>query len=231
MIIIRPSVERFHTKIDWLDSRHTFSFGEHYDPRYRGFRDLIVINEDHIAPNSGFGRHGHQNMEIITYILEGELKHEDSLGTGSIIKQGEVQHMSAGTGILHSEVNPSDKPVHLLQIWILPAVEGIPPGYEQKTFPIRQERNRLHLVASADGREGSLTIHQDASISAGVIDAQFEVTYAMNPARHAWIQVARGAVTVNGIDVKQGDGAAVSQESVLVVRGVEDAEILLFEMT
>lgn len=230
MITIRPSSERFHTRIGWLDSRHTFSFGEHYDPRYRGFRDLIVINEDRIAGDSGFGRHGHQNMEILTYVLEGELRHEDSLGTGDVIRPGEIQRMSAGTGILHSEMNPSSDECHLLQIWILPSEQGIAPSYEQKAFPISQQPNRLHLIASPGGRDGSLTIHQDASVHAGVLEAGSSHDILLNDGRYAWIQVARGSVAVNDVVLKQGDGAAISGEPKLSLRALEPAEILIFDL-
>jgi redox-sensitive bicupin YhaK (pirin superfamily) len=230
MITIRPAAERFHTQIDWLDSWHSFSFGDHYDPRFRGFRDLIVINEDRIAGDSGFGRHGHQNMEILTYVLDGELRHEDSLGTGDVIRPGEIQRMSAGTGILHSEMNPSSHPCHLLQIWILPNEQGAAPSYEQKKFSIREQRNQLHLIASPDGQDGSLTIHQNAKVYAGVFDAGSSIEVACGSGRYAWIQVARGSVAVNDVTLKPGDGAAISAEPKLSLRALESAEILIFDL-
>jgi redox-sensitive bicupin YhaK (pirin superfamily) len=231
MITIRKSEDRFLTKIDWLESRHAFSFGEHYDPRFRGYGDLIVINDDHIAAGMGFGRHGHRDMEIITYVLEGELKHEDSLGTSSVIRPGEVQRMSAGTGVLHSEVNPSPtNACHLLQIWLLPSEEGIPPSYEQKEFPIATERNRLHLIASQDGHEGSLKIHQDASVYAAVLDEGGHVEVPLASSRRAWVQIARGSIDLNGTMLEEGDGAMVSQEHQMMITALNEAEILIFDL-
>jgi redox-sensitive bicupin YhaK (pirin superfamily) len=231
MITIRPSDSRGHTLIDWLNSRHAFSFGDYYDSRNMGFGDLVVINEDHIAPDSGFGMHSHRNMEIITYVLEGELQHRDSLGTGSVIRPGEVQRMSAGDGIVHSEINPSKtSPVHLLQIWLQPDEDGIAPEYEQKPFPISSEHNRLHLVASRDGREGSLKIHQSASVYAGALDKGQEVSMHLAEGRRAWIQVARGSVEANGKDLKQGDAATIEEEARLTIRATENAEVIVFDL-
>lgn len=231
MITVHPSDSRGRTQIDWLNSRHAFSFGDYYNRDKMGYGDLVVINEDHIAPGSGFGMHSHRNMEIITYVLEGELKHNDSLGTGSIIRPGEVQRMSAGDGIVHSEINPSPTaPVHLLQIWIRPDKDGIAPEYEQKEFPIQQERNKLLLVASKDGREGSLKFHQDASVYASALDASHEVTVNFASGRRAWIQVARGFVTVNGMKLGQGDAATVEEEVRVTIAATEKAEVLVFDL-
>ncbi|MEQ1575270.1 MAG: pirin family protein, partial [Vicinamibacterales bacterium] len=216
MIVRRPAAERGRADFGWLDSRHTFSFGEYYDPRYMGFRALRVINEDRVKPGHGFGTHPHRDMEIISYVLEGELGHKDSMGTGSVILPGDVQRMSAGTGVLHSEMNPSpNNPVHFLQIWLMPAARGIEPSYEQKTFAAAEKRGRLRLVAAHDGREGALTIHQDADLYAGVLGAGEGTRFELRPGRHAWVQVVRGAVTLNGEALNQGDGAAVSEESAL----------------
>jgi redox-sensitive bicupin YhaK (pirin superfamily) len=229
MIAIRPAAERGRTEIDWLDSRHTFSFGEYFDPRHMGFRALRVINEDHVVPGAGFPTHGHRNMEIVTYVLDGAIAHKDSLGTGSVIRPGEVQRMTAGTGIRHSEFNHSDDaPLHFLQIWILPEKDGLPPGYEQKSFA--KQPGALRLVGSRDGRDGSITVHQDVDIHAAVLCAGDAVDFAPAPDRHVWVQVARGAVTLNGQALRQGDGAAVSKEPSLKIAAQEDAEIVLFDL-
>jgi quercetin 2,3-dioxygenase len=232
MIVIRPAQERGAANFGWLDSRHTFSFGNYYDPNHMGFADLRVINEDKVAPAQGFGTHGHQDMEIITYVLEGAIAHKDSLGTGSTILPGDVQRMSAGTGIRHSEFNASDTdPTHFLQIWILPEAKGIEPGYEQKTFAEAEKLGKLKLVGSRDGREGSITIHQDVNLYASVLQADEEVTHALAPDRVAWLQVARGSVQVNDQSLAAGDGVAISQESQVTVKGTGEAsEFLLFDM-
>ena len=231
MIDVLVAGDRFHTDIGWLDSRHTFSFGEHYDPDRAGFRALRVINDDHVAPGKGFGTHGHRDMEIISYVLEGELSHKDSMGTGSVIRPGEVQRMSAGTGVLHSEENPSrERPVHFLQIWIIPEKPGIKPSYEQKAFPASERRGKLRLVASRDGREGSVTIHQDAAVYAGLLEKGERVTYEPRPGRHAWVHVARGEVELNGKKLGEGDGAAVSDEKRLDLAAPGSAEVLLFDL-
>ena len=231
MIAIRPAKERGHADHGWLDTWHTFSFADYDDRRFMGFRSLRVINEDFVAPGRGFPTHGHRDMEIITYVLEGALEHRDSLGTGSVIRPGEVQRMSAGTGVRHSEANPSaSEPLHLLQIWIEPSKSGIPPGYEQKTFADADKRGRLRLVASPDGAEGSVTIHQDARVYATVLDAGQQVVHRLAPGRHAWLHVARGALTLNGQRLSQGDGAAISDEASLVVVGETGAEALLFDL-
>ena len=231
MITIRRSKERGHFDHGWLNTYHTFSFDQYYDPRYMGFRNLRVINEDFVAAGRGFPKHGHRDMEIITYILEGALKHEDSMGNGSVIRPGDVQRMTAGTGVRHSEQNASDQErVHLLQIWILPHTVGLEPGYEQKAFTEDERRGQLKLIASEDGREGSVLVHQDVSLFASILAAGAEVERVMDPLRYAWIQVARGAVSVNGEKAEQGDGIVVVGESNLQIRAEENAEMLLFDL-
>jgi quercetin 2,3-dioxygenase len=230
-ITMRRAAERGHADHGWLDTWHTFSFSDYYDPRFMGFRALRVINEDFVAPGRGFPTHAHRDMEIITYVLEGALQHKDSLGTGSTIRPGEVQRMSAGTGVRHSEANPSaDEPVHLLQIWIEPAKEGIEPGYEQKVFADADKRGRLRLVASPDGREGSMTIHQDARVYVTVLAPGEKVVHQLATGRHAWVQVARGALTLDGRRLAHGDGAGVSGEPSLTLVGDTEAEALLFDL-
>ncbi|MCS6860293.1 MAG: pirin family protein [Abditibacteriales bacterium] len=232
MIQVRPSYERGHTKMGWLDSYHSFSFGDYYDPKHVGFRVLRVINDDRIAPVMGFGFHPHRDMEIITYVLEGALEHKDSLGNGSVIRAGDVQRMSAGTGILHSEFNASQtEPVHLLQIWILPERQGLPPSYEQRTIAAEEKRGRLRLIASRDGREGSVTVHQDVDVYAAVLAPGDEVVHALQPHRHAWVQVARGDVTLNGVPLQTGDGAAVSEEESITLRANVETEVLVFDLS
>lgn len=231
MIAIRKSAARGHANHGWLDSYHTFSFANYYDPNYMSFRSLRVINEDIINPGKGFGTHGHTDMEIITYVLEGALEHKDSLGTGAIIKPGEVQRMSAGTGIQHSEFNPSQtEPVHLLQIWLLPDTNGLPPSYEQRDFPLEERRGKLRLVAARDARDGAVKVHQNVDLYAAVLDKNSRISHAFQPNRHAWVQVARGSVLLNGLPLEKGDGAAVSDESEVVVEATADAEILLFDL-
>ena len=231
MIEVLPANDRFHTDIGWLNSRHTFSFGEHYDPERAGFRSLRVINDDRVAPGKGFGTHGHRDMEIISYVLEGELSHKDSMGTGSVIRPGEVQRMSAGTGVLHSEENPSrSEPVHFLQIWIIPEKAGIKPSYEQKAFPASERQGKLRLVASRDGRDGSVTIHQDAALYLGLFEKDERVVYESRPGRHAWVHVARGEIEVNGKRLGEGDGAAVSDEKRLELAAHGTAEVLVFDL-
>jgi redox-sensitive bicupin YhaK (pirin superfamily) len=231
MINIRPSNERGGGSHGWLDTRHSFSFDQYYDPRFMGFRSLRVINEDRVAPGQGFPMHPHRDMEIITYVLEGALAHNDSMGNGSIIRPGDGQRMSAGTGVRHSEANPSKTdPVHLLQIWILPDRRGHPPGYEQKAFPEAEKRGKLRLIASPDGADGSVTIHQDAKLYVSLLGPGQEVKHELGNGRYAWVQVAKGAVELNGKALDQGDGAAVSEESRLTIKGTQDAEILLFDL-
>ena len=231
MINIRKSKERGHFDHGWLNTYHTFSFDQYYDPRYMSFRDLRVINEDFVAAGRGFPTHGHRDMEIITYILEGALKHEDSMGNGSVIRPGDVQRMTAGTGVRHSEKNASNtERVHLLQIWILPHTVDLPPGYEQKAFTDDERRGQLRLIASEDGRDGSVEVHQDISLFASILDAGQEVERTMNEARYAWIQVARGSISVNGENADQGDGVIVVGESNLKIKAQDDAEVLLFDL-
>src|SRR5277367_5096520 len=231
MIEIRPSEERGHNKISWLDSRFTFSFDQYYDPEHTQFRALRVINEDVVAPGGGFPTHPHRDMEIITYVLEGALEHKDSLGTGSVIRPGDGQRMSAGQGIRHSEMNASTKePVHLLQIWITPDGRGHEPSYEQKAFPNAEKRGKLRLIASPDGAEGSVGIHQDARLYVTLLSPGDEVIHSLGKGRYAWLQVAKGAVELNGKPLKQGDGAAVSDEPTLSIKGTKDAEVLLFDL-
>ena len=231
MISIRKSKERGHFDHGWLNTYHTFSFDQYYDPRYMGFRSLRVINEDFVAPGHGFPMHGHRDMEIITYILEGALQHEDSMGNGSVIRPGDVQRMTAGTGVRHSEKNVSDKErVHLLQIWILPNADSLTPGYEQKAFSEVERRGRLRLIASNDGRDDSVKLNQDVSLFAAILGAGDEVERAMDPVRYGWIQVARGSVTVNGEKAEQGDGVVVVAEPNLKIKAEEPAEVLLFDL-
>jgi hypothetical protein len=231
MITIRGARERGHFDHGWLNTYHTFSFDQYYDPRYLGFRNLRVINEDFVAGGRGFPTHGHRDMEIITYILEGALKHEDSMGNGSIIRPGDVQRMSAGTGVRHSEKNASpDEQVHLLQIWILPDTLELEPEYEQTAFSEEERRGRLKLIASHDGREGSVKVHQDISLFASILGAGETVDRVMDPNRYAWLQVARGSITVNDTRAEQGDGLIVMGESSLQIAGNEPSELLLFDL-
>lgn len=231
MITIRHSNERGGGDYGWLNTRHTFSFDQYYDSHFMGFRSLRVINEDFVAPEQGFPMHPHRDMEIITYVLEGALAHKDSMGNGSIIRPGDGQRMSAGTGVRHSEANPSKTDtVHLLQIWILPERRGIEPSYEQKSFPEAEKRGRLHQVAGPDGKDGSVTIHQDARLYVSLLSPGQEVTHALADGRYAWLQVAKGAIELNGKPLQQGDGAAVEKESKLTIKGKEEAEILLFDL-
>lgn len=231
MITIRKSQNRGHLNHGWLDTYHTFSFDQYYDPRHMSFGSLRVINEDFVAAGHGFPTHSHRDMEIITYILEGALAHRDSMGNGSEIKPGEVQRMTAGTGVAHSEANPSaSDPVHLLQIWIMPNARGLKPGYEQKMFTTAQKEGKLALIASPDGSAGSVTINQDAKVYASVLNPDQKVTHSLANDRLAWLQVARGSVVLNGEELKQGDGAAISDESQLEITGRERSEVLLFDM-
>jgi redox-sensitive bicupin YhaK (pirin superfamily) len=231
MISIRKAADRGRTKIDWLDSRHTFAFGEYYDPAQSGFRALRVINEDRVRAGAGFPTHGHRDMEIVTYVLEGALEHKDSLGTGSIIRPGEVQRMSAGSGITHSEFNHSkSEPVHFLQIWIVPAARGIAPGYEQREIEVGKARGALVPIASSDGRDKSVTIHQDAALSMAKLERGQTLDIALKPGRYGWIQVARGGVAVNKTPLAEGDGAAISDESKVSIVADSPAEVLFFDL-
>jgi len=231
MLTIRRSDERGGGDYGWLNTRHTFSFNDYWDEKWMGFRSLRVINEDWVAPNSGFPTHPHRNMEIITYILSGKLEHKDSLGTGSVILPGDGQRMTAGRGIRHSEFNPSaTEKVHLLQIWILPDKKDYAPGYEQKRFSEAEKRGRLRLIASTDGADGSVKINQDAKLFVTLLSPGEEVRHALGAKRHAWLQVAKGEAELNGEKLLQGDGAAISDERELRIKGTKDAEVLLFDL-
>jgi len=231
MLEIRRSKDRGSANFGWLYSRHTFSFGEYRDPEHMGFGPLRVINEDRVQPGAGFGTHGHRDMEIISYVVEGALEHKDSMGTGSVIRPGDVQVMSAGTGIRHSEFNHSKtEPVHFLQIWIVPDREGISPRYEQKTFRNAEKQGRLCLVGSSDGRDGSVVIHQDVKLFAALMNPGEQVTHALSTGRKGWLQVVRGAVEMSGHDLGIGDGAALRDEPNLTVRAKTDSEILAFDL-
>src|SRR5215510_2773321 len=232
MIQIRRAKERGHANYGWLDTDYTFSFSDYFDPNFMVFRSLRVINEDRVKPGHGFPTHPHRDMEIITYVLEGELAHKDSMGTGSVIRPGEVQKMSAGTGIRHSEFNHSKtEPVHLLQIWILPQKEGLKPMYEQKLIPAAEKQGKLRLLASSKSGNGAVTLHQDAKLYVSELNGGQSVDYKLADGRYAWVQVARGKLSVNGKELEAGDGAAISQESLLQIAGVSDhSEVLLFDL-
>ena len=231
MIVIRPAAERGHADHGWLDTRHTFSFASYHDPGHMGFRSLRVINEDRVKPGEGFGTHGHRDMEILTWVLEGALGHKDSMGNGSVIRPGDLQRMSAGTGVTHSEFNPSrEAGVHFLQIWLLPRERGLPPGYEEKHFTQEARRGRLRLIAAGDGRDGAVTIHQDADLWTALLQPGDSVRHALAPGRYAWFHVARGAVSLNGSTLGAGDGAAVSDEAVLEITAAARAEVIVFDL-
>jgi redox-sensitive bicupin YhaK (pirin superfamily) len=231
MLTVRKSEDRGHANHGWLDTYHTFSFAHYYDPQEMGFGALRVINDDRVAPAQGFGMHGHRDMEIITYILSGALQHKDSMGNGSVIRRGDVQRMSAGRGVMHSEFNPSrDETVHLLQIWIEPNVMGVAPSYEDLHFDDAEKRGRLRLIASPDGREGSATIHQDAHVYATLLDGAEQVRHALAPGRRAYVHVARGEVAVNGTPLRAGDGAKITGADSIMLADGRDAEVLLFDL-
>lgn len=231
MITLRKAEDRGHANHGWLDSYHTFSFANYYDPQHMGFRKLRVINEDWIAGGGGFAPHGHRNMEIITYVLNGALEHQDSMGNRSVIRAGDVQRMSAGTGVTHSEYNHSKTDaVHLLQIWVLPAENGIEPEYEQKLFSPEEKSGQLRLIASQDGRDGSITVHTDLNLYATVLSEGQSVTHEIKHDRHLWVQVARGSVVVNGEPLHQGDAVAIETVSTLEIVGKDDAEVLVFDL-
>jgi redox-sensitive bicupin YhaK (pirin superfamily) len=228
---VRKAADRGHTDHGWLNSYHTFSFADYYDPAQMGFRSLRVINDDRVAPGQGFGSHSHRDMEILSYVLEGALAHKDSMGTDGVLRPGDVQRMSAGTGVVHSEFNGSKtEPVHFLQIWLTPDAKGIAPGYDQKTYPDAEKRGRLRLVASPEGADGSLGINTDARVYAGVFDAGQKSDLALDEGRHAWVQVAEGAVRVNGQELTAGDGVAVSDERHLTIEGIAESEVLVFDL-
>ncbi len=232
MITIRKASDRGHAEHGWLDSHHTFSFADYYDPAHMGFRGLRVINDDRVAGGQGFGPHPHRDMEILSYVLEGGLAHRDSTGTSGVIRPGDVQRMSAGTGVIHSEQNASrDAEVHFLQIWLLPTKRGITPGYEQKTFGDADKTGRLKLVASPDGRDGSLTIHSDAQVYAGIFHAGERAELALSSGRGAWIHVARGQVRIHGELLGDGDGMAIEDERAIKIEGTEDGgEVIAFDL-
>ena len=233
MITIRKSEDRGHFDHGWLDTRHTFSFAGYHDEAHMGFRALRVINEDRVTPGEGFGRHGHRDMEIISYVLSGALAHQDSTGGQGVLRPGEVQRMTAGTGVAHSEFNGSrEEPVHFLQIWILPDRGGHRPSYEQKAFPDADKRGRLRLVASPDAADGSLALHQDARVYATILGGGEQARHALAPGRHAWVQAVRGELTVNGVPLRAGDGAAISDERELVLAGTGrgEGEALVFDL-
>ncbi|MFB0936954.1 MAG: pirin family protein [Propionivibrio sp.] len=231
MIVLRKSSDRGHADHGWLQSDHTFSFADYYDPREMGWGPLRVINEDRVQPGKGFGTHGHRDMEIISYVLSGRLQHKDSMGNGTVIRPGDVQRMSAGTGVQHSEFNPSPTaPVHFLQIWIQPDALGIAPGYEEKHFAPEDKRGRLRLVASRDGREGSVTIHQDADLFASLLSPQERVSHRIAAGRLAYLHLVKGAVHVNGTALKTGDAAKIEAEESLHITADEDSELLLFDL-
>jgi quercetin 2,3-dioxygenase len=231
MIDILKSEERGHADHGWLNTRFTFSFADYYDPKHVHFRTLRVMNDDRVAGGGGFPMHPHADMEIVTYVLEGALQHKDSMGNGSVIKPGDVQYMSAGTGVTHSEFNASKtEPVHLYQIWMFPAEKGLKPAYDQKNFSEAEKRGKLRLIASTDGRDGSVKIRQDNELYATVLGAGESVKHTLKPERHAYVQVARGSVTLNGAALETGDGAAISAEKTVELTGVKDAEVLLFDL-
>jgi redox-sensitive bicupin YhaK (pirin superfamily) len=231
MTTIRRADERGHAQHGWLDSHHTFSFADYYDPKHMGFRSLRVINEDRVAPGQGFGTHGHKDMEIISYVLDGALEHKDSIGTGSVIRPGDVQRMSAGTGVRHSEFNGSKTdPVHFLQIWIQPDRAGHAPSYEEKKFSDADKRGRLRLIASHDGRDGSVTVHQDMSLYAGIFGEGEGASFELAAGRHAWIHVARGEVTVAGETLRAGDAMAIDAGGAIPIAGKSSGEVLVFDL-
>jgi len=231
MIVVRDRGRRGRTQLGWLDSRHTFSFGDYHDPNHMGYRSLRVINDDRVIPGAGFATHGHKDMEIVTVVLSGALTHKDSLGNGSTIRPGEVQRMSAGTGITHSEFNSSaEQPVHFLQIWIVPEVRGLPPGYEQRQFPAEERRDRLRLVADRHGTDGALTVHQDAKIYVASLSAGASLTPPLPTGRYSWVQVAAGVVALEGDELREGDGAAIAGETALRLETKTGAELLLFDL-
>jgi redox-sensitive bicupin YhaK (pirin superfamily) len=231
MITVRPGNERGSSKFEWLDSRHSFSFGGYHDPQHMGFSDLRVINEDRVAPGAGFPTHSHRDMEIVTYALESTLAHKDSTGASSVIRVGDVQRMTAGTGISHSEYNASQiEAVHFLQIWIIPDKTGLKPGYEQRSFNLQKNSGSWVLVAAPDARDGAVKVHQDAELSLAVVPKGEALTYSLKPGRCAWLQVARGKATLKESLLEAGDGAAISEEKILEVKALEDAEILLFDL-
>ncbi len=231
MLTIRKGEERGGSNLGWLDSRHSFSFGGYTDDSWMGFRSLRVLNEDRVEPGMGFGTHPHRDMEILSYVIDGQIEHKDSLGNGSVIVPSELQRMTAGTGVTHSEFNPSPTDsLHFLQIWIIPQTEGLEPGYEQKAFPLEARRGELVLMTSSDAREGSIQVHQDISLYAGRFDTGQSIWFELAAERHGWIQVIRGPMTVNGDRLEAGDGAALAEEESIELRAEDDAEVLVFDL-
>lgn len=231
MLTIRHAQDRGVSTLSWLDSQHTFSFGHYRDPQHMGFSDLRVINEDRVIPGAGFGTHGHRDMEIISYVVDGELAHRDSMGTGSVIRPGDVQRMTAGTGVTHSEMNASEtSPVHFLQIWIVPGERGLAPGYEQKHFAPETRQNQWRLVGAQDGREGAVTIHQDVSLYAATLEKGAQLEYGLASERKAWLQVVKGAIALDGETLNAGDGAAIVDMNTFSVAANDEAEVLLFDL-
>ncbi len=227
----RPAAERGHAHHGWLDTRHTFSFAGYHHPEHMGFRVLRVLNDDRVAPGEGFGTHGHRDMEIVSYVLEGALEHRDSMGTGSVLRYGDVQRMTAGRGVTHSEFNSSSiEPVHFLQVWILPERRGLDPAYEERSFSPAEKQGVLRRIVSRGGEGGALSIHQDVAIYASILRSGNQVEHVLNPGRHAWVQVASGGVRVNGLDLEEGDGLAVSEEPRVQIEGSGVGEILLFDL-
>jgi redox-sensitive bicupin YhaK (pirin superfamily) len=232
MITVRKAGERGHAQHGWLDSWHTFSFGDYYDPQHMGFRSLRVINEDRVAAGKGFPTHPHRDMEILTYVLDGALEHKDSMGNGSVMRPGDVQRMTAGTGVAHSEFNGSrDTPVHFLQIWVLPESRNLPPGYEQKNFTREDRQGKFKVVAARDGANGAVVVHQDMKLLAGLFAEGEKEKYTLAPGRHAWLHVARGKLRANGIELEAGDALQLSDEAALELTGVKEAEVLLFDLS
>lgn len=231
MIAFRDRMARGRSRTGWLDSRHSFSFADYHDPTQMGFRALRVINEDRVIPGAGFPAHRHQDMDILTYVLSGTLEHKDSLGNGTVIRPGDIQRMSAGSGIVHSEFNPSpDQPAHLLQIWLIPERAGLPPSYEQKAFPLEQRRGGLRLVAAPDGQDGAVTLHEDARLFVANLASGERVAHDIAPGRGVWLQVARGIIALNDTEMREGDGAAIESEPRIAIEADTDAEILLFDL-
>jgi redox-sensitive bicupin YhaK (pirin superfamily) len=231
MFQVRRADDRGHSRLDWLNSYHSFSFGEYYDPRHMGVSNLRVINDDTVAPGGGFATHGHQDMEIVTYVLDGALEHKDSLANGSVIRSGDVQHMSAGTGVRHSEFNPSgSEPVHFLQIWLQPNRAGVRPGYNQRHFSSRERRGSLRLLVSPDGRDGSIATHQDGLLYGTILSPDNSVSLWLAPGRTGYVHVARGRVRVNGEELGAGDGAALKDESEIRLGAIDEAEVLVFDL-
>lgn len=230
MLTVRRAKERGHANHGWLDTHHTFSFANYYDPRYMGFRALRVINEDRVAPRQGFGAHGHRDMEIVTWVLSGQIEHRDSMGTVGVLRPGEMQRMSAGTGVMHSEMNASDDQLHFLQIWILPEKQGLQPSYEQKAFPEEERKGGFRLLVSPEGADGSLKIHQDVRLYGTLIGPGESAVHPLAPGRHGWLQIARGRARLGDLELEAGDGVAITDETEVRLTATEPTEALLFDL-